>query len=217
MRLTASAMLVALVVAACTAAPAAEKADAPDPLGSLTTFLIQDPDNTDPQVVDGLAQIGVVQMVYEGLLRLDPVTLRPAAAAAELPSVSADGRTYRFTVRGGQTYSDGAPLTAHDFAYALSRLCDPSVGAPYGTVAFVIDGCEEWASLDPAKETSQRLRAARDALFERGLRVLGDRELEIALTRPAAYLPAFLAIWVSAPVRKNGVERGDVYVVKRRP
>lgn len=197
-----------MLVAACTAAPAADRADAPDPQGSLTASIGREPETIDPQRVDATEQIKVVLMVYEGLLKPDPTTLRPAPAAADLPTVSADGRTYTFKVRPGQTYSDGAPLTARDFAYGLSRLCDPQIGATYGPVAFVIAGCGEWAGLDPAKETPQRLQAARDALFERGLRVKGDHELEISLTRPAAYLPSFFALWVSAPVRERDVLRG---------
>lgn len=208
MRLTATAMVVALVVAACSQGPAARPTEAPDPQGTLTTFLHEDPQLTDPQSAGNLLQVKVVLMVYEGLLRPDPKTLRPAPAAADLPTVSVDGRTYLFRVRQGQTYSDGAPLTARDFAYGLSRLCDPNVAGPYAPVAFVIVGCEEWADLDPAKETPQRLKAARDALFERGLRVNADHELEIRLTRPAAYLPSFLSLWVSAPVRERDVQRG---------
>ncbi len=190
----------------CTSAPAA---DAPDPDGELRTVKAGDPGLTDPQRLGNVAQIDIALMVYEGLLRLDPKTLRPVPAAAkELPAVSADGRTYRFNLRDGLTYSDGSRLTAKDFAYSLGRLCDPAVGSSYGAVAYVIVGCRDWAMLDPTRESAQQLKAARDALFARGIVVKGELELELTLTGPAAYFSAFLATWVSSPVRESDVVRG---------
>jgi peptide/nickel transport system substrate-binding protein len=51
----------------------------------------------------------------------DGATLVPALAAA-LPHISADGRTYTLTLRPGLEYSDGSPVKASDFAYAIKRV-----------------------------------------------------------------------------------------------
>ena len=132
-----------------------------DPAGELTGFFAQEPGNTDPQVTSTIPGISVSLMVYEGLLRLDPKSLRPVPAAArELPTLLPDGRGYRFVLRDGLTYSDGSRLTARDFAFGLGRLCDPNLAGAYAAVAYVIVGCRDWATLDPAKESPQRLSAA---------------------------------------------------------
>lgn len=53
--------------------------------------------------------------------------------AAEMPEISDDGLTYRFTIRDGVRF--GPPLdrevTSHDVAYAFERLATPELGARY--------------------------------------------------------------------------------------
>ena len=46
-----------------------------------------------------------------------------------------DGRTYTFTIRKGFRFSDGAPVTAASFAYAIKRAKDPDLAAPAAVFA----------------------------------------------------------------------------------
>ena len=62
--------------------------------------------------------------------------LRPEAAAG-LPRVSANGRTYTFTVRSGYRFNTGEPLTAASFGRAFERIFAPKMGSP--GVNFVSD------------------------------------------------------------------------------
>jgi peptide/nickel transport system substrate-binding protein len=57
--------------------------------------------------------------------------LYPEAAAA-FPTVSKDGKTYVFTVRKGQAFSDGTPVTAASYKRALERNLSPKMGSPLG-------------------------------------------------------------------------------------
>jgi peptide/nickel transport system substrate-binding protein len=53
------------------------------------------------------------------------------ALAEEMPDISGDGRVYEFRLRKGLRYSNGEPVRASDFAYAIRRLyLLDSVGAP---------------------------------------------------------------------------------------
>src|SRR5262249_23692205 len=54
------------------------------------------------------------------------LTTRPEAAAGP-PRVSADGRTYVFTVRRGLRFSDRSPRPAANLARALGRVLDPAM------------------------------------------------------------------------------------------
>jgi ABC-type transport system substrate-binding protein/class 3 adenylate cyclase len=54
---------------------------------------------------------------------------------AERFSVSDDGRSYRFTLRADARWSDGAPVTADDFAFTFARVVEDDVLA-----AFWLDG-----------------------------------------------------------------------------
>jgi len=60
----------------------------------------------------------------------DGATLVPALAES-LPQISSDGLTYKLRLRSGLKYSDGTPVKASDFKYAIKRdfLADsPGVG-----------------------------------------------------------------------------------------
>jgi len=55
--------------------------------------------------------------------------VQPEVAAAR-PTISADLRTYTFTLRKGFRFSDGAPVTAAAFAHAINRALAPAMRSP---------------------------------------------------------------------------------------
>src|SRR5580765_1531951 len=54
--------------------------------------------------------------------------LQPEVASGY--KVSRDGRTYTFTIRRGFRFSDGAPVTAKSFAYAIDRVANHDLASP---------------------------------------------------------------------------------------
>ncbi|MEH7115020.1 ABC transporter substrate-binding protein [Neobacillus niacini] len=67
----------------------------------------------------------------EGLYRLDEKGLI-AEGIAKKHEVSADGKTWTFTLREDAKWSNGDPVTAHDFVYAWQRAVNPDTGSEYG-------------------------------------------------------------------------------------
>ncbi len=66
----------------------------------------------------------------EGLIGYTPAgELVPAAA--ESWQLSADGLQYDFSLREDARWSNGEPVTAHDFVYSFRRLVDPDTAAVY--------------------------------------------------------------------------------------
>jgi peptide/nickel transport system substrate-binding protein len=63
-------------------------------------------------------------------------TLTPELAAA-MPTVSRDGRVYRFRISSGFTFSNGRPVQAADMAYTIKRDLDSRMHSPAG--AFLRD------------------------------------------------------------------------------
>ena len=55
--------------------------------------------------------------------------MRPEAAAG-FPRVSADGKTYTFTVKRGFKFSDGSNVTAANFRAAIARALNPRMQSP---------------------------------------------------------------------------------------
>jgi peptide/nickel transport system substrate-binding protein len=97
--------------------------------GTLRLVYLQPP-GTDPQA----GEVGILRATQLTLYTFGDVAgdtrLRPAAAAG-LPRVSADGKTFTITVRRGFRFSDGTPVTAQNFAFAINRLFNPSLGSPW--------------------------------------------------------------------------------------
>ena len=94
------------------------------------------PDYFDPGLTYTVTGWQVIQHVYLGLLGYkqtagpDGATIIPALAQS-LPTISADGKDYKFKLRQGLRYSNGKPVLASDFKASIERLYkidSPGVG-----------------------------------------------------------------------------------------
>jgi peptide/nickel transport system substrate-binding protein len=101
--------------------------------GTLTSF----PDYLDPQLSytlegwEGLWNVYVPLLTYQHGNGQETTKIVPGLAES-LPKISADGKTYTLTLRKGMKYSDGSPIMASDFPYAIQRLFKlDSGGAPF--------------------------------------------------------------------------------------
>lgn len=95
-------------------------------------------------IVDASAT-NIMNQVYEGLMRLNPVTNKPEPGLAESYTVSEDGKTYTFFLRKGVYFHDdqafkdgkGREVKAKDVVFCFTKLCEPS---PHNQLySFVID------------------------------------------------------------------------------
>jgi peptide/nickel transport system substrate-binding protein len=105
-------------------------------------------DYLDPGLSYTVQGWSIMLPVHLGLLTYkmengpDGATLIPALAE-DLPEISEDGLTYRFTLRDGVNYSNGTPVKASDFKATIKRLYmidSPGVGFFTG-----IEGAEQFA------------------------------------------------------------------------
>lgn len=205
----------ALVAAACAGGPAgtrsASDADAPDPNGELITNAVTEPDTIDPQRAALVHEVEQVVTVFEGLMTLEPRTLRPIPAqAARDPEVSGDLRVWKFTLREGLKWSDGSALSAEDFARGFARACDPRTGAAYGFILATIVGCDDWARLDVKRETAAAHDAARAKL---GIKVIDRLTLEFTHREPAPSFGAVASLWIGMPVKREALDRGEAWTM----
>ena len=82
------------------------------------------PDIIDPQKSSFMGEIAHLRLVYEGLTTLNS-ELATIPGAAESWEYSEDATELTFTLREGLQYSDGSPLNAMRFRYALLRNINP--------------------------------------------------------------------------------------------
>ena len=147
----------------------------------------------------------IAMRVFSNLLTYTAQGKLVPEMAAELPSVSADGRTYTFTLRQGLTYSDGAPLAASDFEYGWKRHLDPTLASPTASYGYAIMGAEQYHTADPKELSADALQRLRDAV---GVKATDARTLLFSLTTPAPWFLSVLTTWCGVPVRQSDVVKG---------
>ncbi len=85
------------------------------------------------------------------------------------PVVSEDGLTYSFTLRSGQVFSDGSPLTSEDVKYSVERILKPES-----------EGWNTWI-FDSVRGAVAVMEGTEGVLS--GFRVIDDWHFEIVLTK----------------------------------
>ncbi|WP_179475563.1 ABC transporter substrate-binding protein [Mycolicibacterium vinylchloridicum] len=153
---------------------------------SMTSF----PDYVDPQLSYTLEGWEVLWNVYTPLLTYkhqkgDAGTDIVPALAKDMPQISPDGKTYKLTLRPNMKYSDGTPIKASDFTYAIKRLFKANSG---GSVFYEgIAGAKDFA--DGKSDTISGITADD-----------GTGDITIQLEKPNGTFNSVLALMFAAPV-----------------
>jgi oligopeptide transport system substrate-binding protein len=142
-RLSASILALTLsgLASAC-ATPAADgeffgKVEPPE--GQVLRYISgSEPESLDPQIATGQPESRIFMALYEGLTEYDPKTTEPIPALAERWDVNADSSAFVFHLRRDARWSNGEPITAHDFVYTFRRGLDPSFAARNAYMAYYI-------------------------------------------------------------------------------
>lgn len=152
-----------------------------------------EPESLDPQRSRTDSEHIILRDLYEGLTSLDEQA-RPVPAAASAWTVSPDGRTYEFTLRSGLRWSNGDPLTAEDYVFALQRLVDPATASPYAQIVDMLEGAGD---ITAGKREPRTL----------GVESPEANRIVMRLRAPAPYLPGLLAHPSTFPVHRPSLER----------
>ncbi|MEH7085240.1 peptide ABC transporter substrate-binding protein [Neobacillus drentensis] len=137
----------------------------------------------------------------EGLYRLDPDQKVIPGVAEAAPTYNDDKSVITIKLKQDTKWSNGDPVTAHDFVFAWQRAIDPKVAAPYG--AYFMEGKIKNAS---------EIVAGKAKLDDLGIKALDDYTLEITLVRPLPYIESYLTFPLFFPQNKKFVEaEGDNY------
>ncbi len=80
------------------------------------------PKTFDPAKASAPPETDVARAVFEGLTETEPKTLQPIPAIAVSWEASEDLKTWTFKLRKNAGWSNGEPVTAHDFVRSWKRL-----------------------------------------------------------------------------------------------
>lgn len=153
----------------------------------------------DSVMVTDMNSANYIGQVQDGLYwENDMNEIQPALAEA-LPEVSEDGLTYTIKMREDAKWSNGDPITANDFVYAIQRLANPDTAAPY---SYLLAGFAN----------SEAVLSGEAPVEELGVKALDDYTIEIQLDTPIPYIENLLAFTPLYPQNQAFVEEaGDAY------
>ena len=164
----------------------------------------------DPQRMSWLTDMQIAYCLYEGLVRWNTNDFSVELAAAERLEVSNEDRVYTFQIREDARWSNGAPVTAHDFRYSWMRLLTPDTASDYSNFFFSISGAREYWDRRTTQLrngvvlTSDQIINSFNSTV--GIRVLDDHTIQIELHQQVPYLLDQLALAVCSPVYRPSVE-----------
>ena len=147
----------------------------------------------DPQLSNSIVVSGVGSHILEGLVRVNGNEILPGIAKEW--EISDDGLVYTFHLREAY-WSDGEPIKAQDFEYAIHRLLDPNNISPASSFGYIIKNGAE-------------VNKGEADFDELGIKVLDDKTIEITLREKSSYFLSLVGKFVYSPVRKDYVEKYD--------
>ncbi|MDF2085766.1 peptide ABC transporter substrate-binding protein [Bacillus pseudomycoides] len=148
------------------------------------------------KVTDAVS-FNVLNNVMEGLVRLSKND-EVIPGIAQKHEISKDGKTYTFHLRDAK-WSNGDPVTAHDFVYAWKQLVNPETGSEYAYIMYDVKNAE-------------KINKKQIGLDELGVKAQDDKTFTVELEHPVPYFTKLLCLPSFYPINeKYAKEQGDKY------
>jgi len=158
-----------------------------------------EPQTLDPHLAEGVPASNILRDLFEGLTTTAPDG-RIIPGAARHWDISRDGLTYTFFLDPEGRWSNGEPVTAHDFVWSWRRAVDPATGASYSRMLLPIVNAEAILAGELPPE-------------ELGVTALSDLTFQVDLADPTPYFLGLLTHPTSYPLHRSAVvEHGDRHV-----
>ena len=145
--------------------------------------------NLDSSDADDGCSLKAIHAVIDGLTKTDKKG-NIVNAVAKSEELSEDGLTHTYKLRKDVKWTNGDPVTAHDFVYAWQRIFRKKRSYYY----MFVDGI---ASIEGAQELSDKIDAGEeltdDDLNSMGVKAIDDYTLEVKTTVHVLFLDELLA------------------------
>ncbi len=168
--------------------------DAVDPLTKTITLAIgAEPPQLDSSRATDQVSGFVLGHVMESLLRRGPGTkLEPGVA--QRWEITPTGAT--FWLRADARWSDGKPVTAHDFVFAWRKVVDPATASEYAFFLFPV-------------KNGERINEGQLAVDALGVRAVDDRTLAVEFERPTPYFEKLVVYATYGAIRQDFYEASN--------
>ncbi|MBR0477950.1 MAG: peptide ABC transporter substrate-binding protein [Solobacterium sp.] len=188
---TVSVLLAGLLIVGCGSGDGGESGDAGN---SVVVTIESDLNTMDHHVATDGTSFIMQSMCIGGLAALDSEG-QPIYDLAENWEVSEDGTVYTFYIRDGVNWSNGTPLTAHDFVYGWRRLNDPELASEY---AFILEtiGVKNAAAAHKGEVP----------LEDMGVEAVDDKTFVVTLDQPCGFLLSLMSFPSFFPLNQEFFE-----------
>ena len=156
-----------------------------------------EPATLDPHKTEGTVESNILRDLFEGLVTSGPKgeTLPGVAESWE----TKDNKHFVFHLRKDAKWSNGEPVTAHDFVFAFQRAVDPKTGSPYA-----------WYMELPTIVNASAIIAGKKPADTLGVKASDDYTFEVQLEKAIPYFVSMLSHTTTYPVPKAVIEKfGD--------
>lgn len=136
-----------------------------------------EPRTLDPQQAQGVTEHHIIMAMIEGLVAPsidDQAKVVPGMA--DRWEHNDDYSVWTFHIGENRKWSNGDPVTAHDFVFSYKRMLTASFGAQYSENLFILKGAEDY------------YRGKITDFAQVGAKALDDHTLRIELVGPTPYL-----------------------------
>jgi ABC-type oligopeptide transport system substrate-binding subunit len=133
-------------------------------------------------------------LIFAWLMKFDP-DYQAVPWLAERYDANSAGDVYTFYLRPGLKWSNGDPVTAHDFVWSYQRKLNPAVAADYAGFFYDLKNA---AAINKGDITD---------LSQLGVQAKDELTLECTLEGPRGYFPVLMAYAAAAPSHRASVER----------
>lgn len=160
-------------------------------------FLIgntSEPSSLDPHIATGVSEHVILMSLMEGLAIEHPSEETVLPGVAERWESNDTFDEWTFYLRKDARWSNGDPVTAHDFLYAFQRILSPKLASQYAEMLYVMKGAEDF-NKGTLEDPSQL-----------GAQALDDHTLKISLVGPTPYFPLMLPHYAWYPVHPPTIE-----------
>ncbi|RNB78212.1 peptide ABC transporter substrate-binding protein [Brevibacillus panacihumi] len=151
-----------------------------------------EPPSLDPGIAVDADSFDMIYAAFEGLTSYD-VNGELVNATAESFTNSPDFTQFTFKIRKDAKWSNGDPLTAHDFVYAIKRNLDPKTASEYAYQLYYIKGGEEF-------------NTGKGSADDVGVKALDDYTLEFTLKSPTPFFRELTFFPTLFPLHQKTVE-----------
>jgi len=150
--------------------------------------------NLDPGLATDTTSSKILLNIFDPLVKLDK-DLNAQPAAAESWDVKGPNVTYH--LRSGMKWTNGDPVTAHDYEFAWKRALSPELASDYAYQLFGIKGAEEYNSCE------KNCDKVKDKV---GIKATDDSTLKVTLTSEQPWFIQQSAHHVFLPVNQKAVQ-----------